>query len=225
MAMNQIIRYKTIIDYIKKNKPKKILEVWSWSKWIWKFMKNINFTWLDKTTSDYSSKENKVSKNMKYIDWDCLRIPFKDNDFDFVFSLDMLEHLKYDDRIKAIDEIIRVWKISIIAFPYWKFWTLLDKLLYEYNMEKNWKVEWRLKEHIENWLPDEDFINLIKNRYNNLKIEEINNWNIYLLILVLYLEWVRIVWFIINSLSYLIKFTPIKFDSKYWVRKYLIIKK
>jgi ubiquinone/menaquinone biosynthesis C-methylase UbiE len=46
-------------------------------------------------------------------------MPFKDGEFDFVFSLDMLEHIPKDKRLDAIREMVRVSKHDIIvAFPY-----------------------------------------------------------------------------------------------------------
>ncbi len=227
MAMNQVIRYKTIIDYINTHKPKNILEVWSWSKWIWKFMRNLQFTWIDKTTSDYGNMELNTPKNMTYINWDSINMPFDNNSFDLVFSLDMLEHIKKEDRLKAMKDSVRVSNNTcIIAFPYWKFWSLIDKLFYEYYITKDWKVEWRLKEHIENELPDEDFINLVKKEFDIYKVTEINNWNIFFVIFTLVWENIRLISIFLTLLSFIIIYIPfIKFDSKYWIRKYLIIEK
>jgi len=56
---------------------------------------------------------------MTYVNGDSLNIPFSDNSFDLVFSVDMLEHIKKADRMKAIEEAIRVTnKTCIITFPY-----------------------------------------------------------------------------------------------------------
>jgi len=227
MAMNQVIRYKTIVDYIKKYKPKNILEVWSWSKWIGKFMRNLKFTWIDKTTSDYGSTELQTSKNMTYVNGDSLNIPFSDNSFDLVFSVDMLEHIKKADRMKAIEEAIRVTnKTCIITFPYWKFGSLIDKLFYEYYITKDGKVEWRLKEHIENELPDDDFIKDIKETFKDYDISEINNGNIFFVTFVLLWENIRLFSMVLTLLSFIIiHIWFIKFDSKYWIRKYLVIQK
>lgn len=223
---NQIIRYKPIINFIKENKPNKILEVWSWSKWIWKFMKNLKFTWLDQTTTDYWINENKTSKNMEFINWDSLNMPFNENNFDLVFSLDMLEHIKPEKRLDAIKEIVRVSnKYCIIAFPYWKFWSLIDELFNEYYSEKDWKVEWWLKEHIENWVPNKDLINSVKNEFKNYEVKEFLNWNIFFVIFIILLESKFLFNIILIQLSYILAYLPINFNSKYWVRKFLIITK
>lgn len=224
--MNQIIRYNPVISFIRKNKLKNILEVWSWSKWIGKFMPFLKYTWLDKTTSDYWNKELKTSKNMFFIDWDVLNMPFDDNKFDLVFSLDMIEHIKESDRLKAIDEIIRVSnKFVIIAFPFWNLATATTKLYYEYYLQKDGKVDWWLREHYENWLPNIDFIKKIKNKYNKFEIKEFENSNIFFSIFILYLESKFPFNIILKIISYFIAYIPISFTSKVWVRKFLIIYK
>lgn len=224
--MNQIIRYKPIIDFIRCNKTENILEVWSGSKWIWKFMPYLKYTWLDTTTSDYELQANTTSKNMKFINGDVLNMPFPDNAFDLVFSLDMLEHIPKDWRLDAVNEIIRVTNNhAIIAFPYWELGTLLDRVFCEYTMLKNWKIEGWLEEHISNWLPDAMLVENIRWTQISCTIEEFSNWNIFLVMFILYLE--QIYWFATLSriLSWFVKFFPITFNSKYWVRKFLILKK
>jgi ubiquinone/menaquinone biosynthesis C-methylase UbiE len=49
-------------------------------------------------------------------------MPFKDNTFEFVFCLDMLEHIPKKDRLLVIQEMIRVSKKHIIiGFPFGEF--------------------------------------------------------------------------------------------------------
>jgi len=225
--LNQIIRYKPIIDFINKNKNlKNILEVWSWSKWIGKFMRNLKYTGLDKTTSDYSNKERKTSKNMHYVKWDALHMPFEDESFDLVFSLDMLEHIPENFRLQAVDEAIRVSKnTTIIAFPYWKLWWLLDSIFYETTMIQTNHVEWRLKEHIDNGLPQEDFYLSIKEKYPQYKIETVRNWNFFFVLFVIFCESFFILNIFFVFLSHIIRYLPISFESTIWVRQYIIIQK
>ncbi len=224
--MNQIIRYKPIIDFIRKNNPKNILEVGSGSRWIWKFMRNLKYTWLDRTTADYWIQEKDTSKNMKFVNGDSLAMPFSDNSFDLVFSLDMLEHIPEDKRIDSIREIVRVTnKYAIVGFPYGKLWSIADRLFYEFEMIKEWKVEWWLIEHIENGLPDDLFLNNLKKEFKEYEINEINNWNVFFVIFMVLLEKVRIVNKFLNIFSYIFAYLPITFSSKFGVRKFLIFKK
>lgn len=51
---------------------------------------------------------------LKKVNADVLDIPFKNESFDIVLSVDMLEHLKSSDRYRAISEMFRVAKQKII---------------------------------------------------------------------------------------------------------------
>jgi hypothetical protein len=115
--LDQVLRYKFIIDYLKKSKKfqwTKILEIWSWSQGIGKIL-NIKFDWLDEAAWDYAGLEKSINENMNFTKWTALELPFNDNTYDFVFSLDMLEHIPKDLRIKALEEAIRVGK-NVIVF-------------------------------------------------------------------------------------------------------------
>jgi hypothetical protein len=128
--------------------------------------------------------------------------------------------------LDAIREMVRVSKHDIIvAFPYWKQWSLCDNLFDRYIYLKNGERKGWLKEHIENWLPDEILIKKIKNEFSNYNIYEKMNWNIFLTIFVVYIEWVRFLWYLLTLTSYMVRYLPINFDSKYGIRKFLIITK
>ena len=58
----------------------------------------------------------KQSRAGKFIMADAVRLPFKDQSFDLVFSLDSLEHIK--PQVKALKEMLRVLKPGGILFIY-----------------------------------------------------------------------------------------------------------
>lgn len=63
---------------------------------------------------------NKLYKNIHYIEVSALKIPFKSNYFDQVFSFDVIEHIKEGRETKFLSEIIRVCKKNgeiIISTP------------------------------------------------------------------------------------------------------------
>lgn len=225
--INQIIRYSPILKYLKKNKSVSILEIWSWSQWLGKFS-NRKFTWLDFTTADYWKKEKKTNKKMKFVQWNCLNIPLEDNSFDFVFSLDMIEHLEKKDRKKAFEEAIRVaGKDIIIAFPCDKIAYYYDNLLYTQLKNNNSNIPWRLKEHIISWIPEFTEIQSILKDIKNITRKHERNANIWTWSLIMYLElYVRWWGFISQIISHIINFFNVSFNNKYWwYRLFIYIKK
>lgn len=69
------------------------------------------------------SSAKKFVKNAKFFIFGAEKLPFKDQEFDFVFMIDVLEHVKNPD--KAINEAIRVTKkngfILIEFSPYYAY--------------------------------------------------------------------------------------------------------
>ena len=168
--INQVIRYSPIIKYIIEHKPQKILEIWSWSQGIWRFL-DIDFDWLDLTSSDYGIDENETYKGMNFIKWSALNIPLKDNLYDFVYSCDMLEHIPPQLREKAVCEAIRVckkWWYVVFCFPCWLIAKTFDYILFiffkfiSYFSEKH--IPWRLEEHMEIGYPSKSWVNKIVER-------------------------------------------------------------
>lgn len=98
------------------------------------------FRYFQKTTRNVKSIFEKSDKN-----WDCTRfreidmwiarcIPFKDEEFDLVIALDILEHIEDDDR--CLLESHRVLEkqgkliVTVPALP--SLWSIKDKLLHHY---------------------------------------------------------------------------------------------
>lgn len=103
----------------------------------------------------------KKTKNLKkYIIGDGRKLPFKDNSFNIVISLDVLEHIPSNNRETFIRELDRVAKdIVFLSFPFKspindKF----DKSLYNFIKLSLGEEFKELKEHIENGLPKVDEI-------------------------------------------------------------------
>ena len=117
--LNHKIRYTPIISYLKSFDNFTLLECGSGSQGIGKYSPNLKFTGLDVHFNDYGGvKDGMHNKNMTRVVGSVCSIPLKDSEFDFVLSLDMIEHLNDNDRNMAISEMIRVSrKACIIGFP------------------------------------------------------------------------------------------------------------
>ncbi|MGV9171739.1 MAG: class I SAM-dependent methyltransferase [Promethearchaeia archaeon] len=65
---------------------------------------------------------------------DLIKLPFRDNFFDFVSALDVLEHIKHDKQaISEISRIVTKGGIVVITVPHLKkFYTAQDKLIGHY---------------------------------------------------------------------------------------------
>lgn len=143
------LRYLPIVAEIRRSKIKnpKILEIGSGSIGIAPYYKR-KVTGLD---LEFPLPHFDMLKQVK---GNALHMPFPDKSFDFVLSVDMLEHVAAKDREKAVYEAVRVTKGElIIAVPCGKRSQAHDKELskrYEETMGKKFDF---LKEHIQLGLP------------------------------------------------------------------------
>ncbi len=84
-----------------------------------------------------------------------VKLPLKNNSYDAVICVDMLEHISEGDRDKAIREMLRVArKKMIIAFPSGREAAAEDKYLSAYYLSKFGSEYPFLKEHLKYGLPD-----------------------------------------------------------------------
>ncbi len=77
------------------------------------------------TLSNYLSQElgcsiinvevNSTHKLANLVVADGSRLPFKDNSFDFAVSSDVLEHIKQDDRVNFLEELLRCCRFGVIV--------------------------------------------------------------------------------------------------------------
>lgn len=199
--IDQAARYKPIIDYINENHPEKILEIGSWSQWIWRFI-NINFDWLDLSKNDYQKNERETWSNMNFIYWNALDIPIKNNTYDLVFSCDMLEHIHRKDREKVLNEALRVckkWCIVIFWFPCWFFGKMSDYFLFYsfkilHLINQKITIPTRLTEHIDIDYPSNKEVQLLLKRISKeyqldtKKIKKYNFNNVFFHIIFIFLD-------------------------------------
>lgn len=130
--------FDIVMEIVKRHKPKRILDVGCATGKILKSLKGM----LPSSSfygCDISSKMLKIAKDNNYssIHADITNLPFKDNSFDFVYTLEVLEHLPNGliDVEKSIEELFRIVTkdgIILLEFPnkahfafLWKFCVFL----------------------------------------------------------------------------------------------------
>ncbi len=196
LPFDQYGRYKIIADFINYNKGGnnniKILDIGGGKKnLLKKFLPKENITVVDA----FKFKAN------NYIQSNALKMPFPDNKFNFVISCDVYEHIKNKDRIRFIEEQVRISNnFIILAAPF-----LSSEVKKAEDVVNNFHKAltdadhiW-LKEHIKHGLPKEsDLENFLKKR--QLLFKKIsNNFLLY---------WINLIK--INLLSYLFPQNKIK---------------
>lgn len=123
-----------------------------------------------------------------YVKGDGMSLPFNDNEFDLITSMDVLEHIPQEGRVKFIKEMARVSKgYVILSAPFYSVNTeLAEKALFEYVFLQLKTRHEQLKEHISNGLPKYEEIEKILSAkfssYIDFPSGNIDNW-LYMMIL------------------------------------------
>lgn len=178
------LRYLPIISVLENRKmlDSKILEVGSGSLGITPYLKRS----IDAIDVDFSGPQtpllNKISGTAD-------SLPFRKNSYDVLICSDTLEHLKKNQREKAIEEMMRVAKkLVIIVVPIGNLSQEQDKKLDTYYQKIFSKKNGFLSQHVQNGLPSTNEILVIFDRLSrklnkeakitskpllNLKIREI----------------------------------------------------
>jgi len=226
--MDQIIRYAKVIKIIKKENPKKILEVGSGTNGICKFM-NRKIIGLDKDFEDYMGKKNlPINKNLTKLKGDITKkTSFRDNEFDFVICIDVLEHIPSNKRINAILEVLRISKKTYIAFPSGEKGREIDYKLKEYLVKRKRNVPLWLKEHLSLEYPKRGELIQILNHFPNIRYKKMDNENVNLHKIIMIGEFHKISRNILSliSKSFLMKFFDDQFDFSPTYREAYYIEK
>jgi hypothetical protein len=186
--INQIIRYKPVIDFIKKRKKYSLCEIGSGNQGVGKFL-NVNFIGVDSFFNDYD-EERKINKNkkMKQILAKANKIPIKTSSIDLVFSLDTFEHIEKKEREKSLNEILRIAKeFVIIGFPCGKNYIEIDNMINKLYCIFNKKPPLWLEEHLKIDYNEEFFMDEILKR-KGFDFYSIKNENVWVHFFVIIIE-------------------------------------
>lgn len=171
------LRYLPIADDLKKNHKdgEKILEVGSEINGITIYLPK-KVTGLD-IAFDYSKKNDLLTP----VKGSATKIPFKKDSFEYVLSVDMLEHVPKDKRLKAVEEMVRVTKNKMyLSFPCGDESEKVDKHLHEYFLKKRGEDYQYLREHVEQGLPDFNKVKEVLLSHKDYHLKVYKNTNIYL---------------------------------------------
>lgn len=146
---DRLIRYLPALDYIRKNKPRKILEVGSGAKGLGEFYDQ-KFVGCD------LKLDGNPVHNMTFVQCSASDLPFSDREFDLVICMDMMEHIPKKERRKVLEEMMRVTShVVIIGYPCGQeAITLSKKMLKWFRKRRSGTARW-MEEHVKNGLPDE----------------------------------------------------------------------
>jgi hypothetical protein len=186
------IRYIPVLKELSDNKGsyRNILEIGSGPLGLSRLI-------LDKVVAVDISTSGPHFDNVALINSSATALPFEDNSFDFVVSMDMLEHIPREQRERVVDELFRVTRKKFylgmpcghsaekIEEKIWgKYSSLLEKWRGTAEDKKTFtKRNSFLFEHHEHGLPkEEEVIRYIKgniNDPNQYKISILNNEGIF----------------------------------------------
>lgn len=152
------LRYLPIVDELNKIKePIEVLEVGSGSLGIAPYLKK-EVVGVD---NDFSGPQIKY---LRPIQADALALPFKNNSFDYIVSVDVLEHIAPHNRPKFLAELLRVARKKIfLAVPCGVLAMEQDRQLAEQYKQKFKQVFPFFKDHLDYGLPEiNEVVDLLK---------------------------------------------------------------
>lgn len=120
-------RHQKIDQYL--NSWTKVLDIWCWNASffeLWKH-KKIKYSWIDYNQDIVKNCQSRWL-DVQQLDISKQDLPYKDNEFDFVYCSHVLEHLLSNEQISLFSQVSRVLKKDWIFMlftptPYsWYFW-------------------------------------------------------------------------------------------------------
>ena len=178
-------RYSVVSNWIRKNRGREVLNILDvgggWRSIYPEIYKLVDKGFVNLTSVDVDFEDKKMFTKVNYtklMPGD--KLPFKDNSFDLVFSLDAFEHVFPKQRKSFMTELLRVCaKDCILSFPTGKYSFALDKELYNFSKEYSKEVHRFFKEHLENGLPDITDYHILFKKEGFSLVEELPKHSLY----------------------------------------------
>ena len=162
------VRYQPVCKYLRRVDPigrDSVLEVGSGSLGFTRYLKR-------KTTGLDKEFTGEISPHLHAQKGNVTHLPFQDQSFDHVISVDLLEHLPKTERVLAVEEVLRVArKGAIFVVPCSKESEEAERRLASLYQRHGKEIPEWLSEHLSNGLPTvEEILETIKTQNNDLKI-------------------------------------------------------
>jgi len=110
------------------------------------------------TGTDIAFEQGREQK-LKIVKASAEKLPFEENSFDVVVTVDMMEHLSPEIRKKAVSEMVRVAKHRVyLLFPTGRLSSLIDRIILRYYRFTHKEELPFLEEHLRMGLPMPDKI-------------------------------------------------------------------
>ena len=153
--LNHLMRYLPIARLIEQERAgeEKILEVGSGPKGVKAYFPDQAVVAVD---VDFDSRDGPASSGVFPVLASAESLPFRDGAFPFVVCVDVLEHIRPQNRGNVIRELLRVASRKVyLAFPVRGSCEAWEKTLSRMHMLFRKEVPGWLREHMENGLPEE----------------------------------------------------------------------
>ena len=226
--LNQKIRYQAIIKMLQEKQYDSVCEIGSGSQGLGKYLPNIEFTGVDQDFLDYGLIKKRHASKMTPIQMNAKKLPFKDDSFDFVFALDMFEHVPVADRSYIINEMIRISKCRVvIGFPCGMSARMEDEKYAKKLKRLNLTLPGWLMEHITIPYPMQDEVeNILKELNYVVQFKSFWNENLQLH---RFIQWFEFLTLGYSHIDFLLPFFLIKFLDNHsggaFFRKFYVIDK
>ena len=116
--LNQKVRYALARRLIRRHRRGSICEVGAGRTGLAQYFPGVTFVGVDLDFDDYGGAHVPLADAMSSVRADARSMPFPDETFDLVFSLDMLEHVPAGGRNDVIRELARITRRDLmVAFP------------------------------------------------------------------------------------------------------------
>lgn len=171
------LRYLPIVDDLKQiqQKNESILEVGSEIEGITPYLQQ------PVTGVDLGFDYSRANQWLTPVKGSATKLPFQNRSFDYVLSVDMLEHLLPTQREQAIKEMLRVADKKVyLAFPCGSASAAVDRELDRYFFNKNGQHFDYLAEHVKLGLPPCDLVPQLARRYPDWQLTVHGNTSLWL---------------------------------------------
>jgi SAM-dependent methyltransferase len=156
--LNQLARYGPVVSLIEESPGSTVLEVGSGHRGVTRFLaRRWQITASDVDFTDYgTAAEENGSERVERVRADVCALPFADMAFDVVVAVDVLEHVRPEQRRLALNELVRVTRRRlIVAVPSGRQALESDRRLAGFYRRLGLDVPVWLDEHLERGFPEE----------------------------------------------------------------------